>query len=121
MRSKFKDEHPFEKRKAEAERIVSTYLPLYPIPPTPSSIKLTSTTASKIQRPHPRHLREGREVRHCDHRQEEVPGTRGPDRRSVRLCNPQAHQAFAREGHLHLRRRGAATDRRTDVLDLRGA
>jgi hypothetical protein len=24
MRSKFKDEHPFEKRKAEAERIVST-------------------------------------------------------------------------------------------------
>jgi hypothetical protein len=23
MRSKFKDEHPFEKRKAEAERIVS--------------------------------------------------------------------------------------------------
>jgi hypothetical protein len=25
MRSKFKDEHPFEKRKAEAERIVSTF------------------------------------------------------------------------------------------------
>jgi hypothetical protein len=24
MRSKFKDEHPFEKRKAEAERIVSS-------------------------------------------------------------------------------------------------
>ena len=46
MRSKFKDEHPFEKRKAEAERIVSTYLPLYPIPPAPSSIKLTSTTYS---------------------------------------------------------------------------
>jgi GABA(A) receptor-associated protein len=29
MRSKFKDEHPFEKRKAEAERIVS---------PSPTSI-----------------------------------------------------------------------------------
>jgi hypothetical protein len=31
MRSKFKDEHPFEKRKAEAERIVS-YLLLQPPP-----------------------------------------------------------------------------------------
>lgn len=32
MRSKFKDEHPFEKRKAEAERIVR--LPVVVIPLT---------------------------------------------------------------------------------------
>jgi GABA(A) receptor-associated protein len=38
MRSKFKDEHPFEKRKAEAERIVST--PSIPTNPL-QTIKLT--------------------------------------------------------------------------------
>lgn len=31
MRSKFKDEHPFEKRKAEAERIRSKYLDRIPV------------------------------------------------------------------------------------------
>jgi GABA(A) receptor-associated protein len=36
MRSKFKDEHPFEKRKAEAERIVSLLPPQTP-QPNPSS------------------------------------------------------------------------------------
>jgi hypothetical protein len=62
MRSKFKDEHPFEKRKAEAERIVSpAHFPSIPIPPAPS-IKLTPLAATKIQRPHSRHLRESREI-----------------------------------------------------------
>ena len=39
MRSKFKDEHPFEKRKAEADRIRTKYndrIPVCPIPTTPS-------------------------------------------------------------------------------------
>jgi hypothetical protein len=31
MRSKFKDEHPFEKRKAEAERIRSKYADRIPV------------------------------------------------------------------------------------------
>jgi GABA(A) receptor-associated protein len=31
MRSKFKDEHPFEKRKAEAERIRSKYSDRIPV------------------------------------------------------------------------------------------
>ena len=38
MRSKFKDEHPFEKRKAEAERIRQKYADRIPVsdfsPPT---------------------------------------------------------------------------------------
>jgi hypothetical protein len=55
MRSKFKDEHPFEKRKAEAERIVSD--PLHPTNPLYlHTIKLTILAASKVQRSHPRHL-----------------------------------------------------------------
>lgn len=36
MRSKFKDEHPFEKRKAEAERIRSKYLDRIPVSSYPS-------------------------------------------------------------------------------------
>lgn len=43
MRSKFKDEHPFEKRKAEAERIRQKYNDRIPVrarrrlcPPAPS-------------------------------------------------------------------------------------
>ena len=38
MKSKFKDEHPFEKRKAEAERIRQKYsdrIPVYPLPQFP--------------------------------------------------------------------------------------
>lgn len=34
MRSKFKDEHPFEKRKAEAERIRQKYLDRIPVSPS---------------------------------------------------------------------------------------
>ena len=49
------------------------------------------------------HMREGREIGHRNHRQEEVPSPRRPYRRPVRLRNPEAHQALAREGHLHLR------------------
>jgi GABA(A) receptor-associated protein len=35
MRSKFKDEHPFEKRKAEAERIRQKYADRIPVRPSP--------------------------------------------------------------------------------------
>ena len=35
MRSKFKDEHPFEKRKAEAERIRQKYADRIPVCTTP--------------------------------------------------------------------------------------
>ena len=37
MRSKFKDEHPFEKRKAEAERIRQKYNDRIPVRSPPSS------------------------------------------------------------------------------------
>jgi GABA(A) receptor-associated protein len=37
MRSKFKDEHPFEKRKAEAERIRQKYNDRIPVCPAPPS------------------------------------------------------------------------------------
>jgi GABA(A) receptor-associated protein len=36
MRSKFKDEHPFEKRKAEAERIRQKYSDRIPVSLLPS-------------------------------------------------------------------------------------
>lgn len=36
MRSKFKDEHPFEKRKAEAERIRQKYADRIPVSSTAS-------------------------------------------------------------------------------------
>lgn len=36
MRSKFKDEHPFEKRKAEAERIRQKYSDRIPVSILPS-------------------------------------------------------------------------------------
>ena len=41
MRSKFKDEHPFEKRKAEAERIRQKYADRIPV----SSQKNTRTSS----------------------------------------------------------------------------
>lgn len=37
MRSKFKDEHPFEKRKAEAERIRQKYADRIPVSLSPSN------------------------------------------------------------------------------------
>lgn len=66
-------------------------------------------------------MREGREIRHRDHRQEEVPCPCRPHRRPVRLRNPEAHQALAREGHLHLRGRGTTADRCPDEQYIRGA
>ncbi|KAJ6186307.1 Autophagy-related protein 8 [Penicillium mononematosum] len=78
MRSKFKDEHPFEKRKAEAERIRQKYA---------DRIPLTDWQPTG-------HLREGREVRYRDHRQEEVLSAGRPHRGTVCLCDPQAHKAL---------------------------
>jgi len=40
MRSKFKDEHPFEKRKAEAERIRQKYADRIPVRVYSFSLKL---------------------------------------------------------------------------------
>jgi hypothetical protein len=50
MKSKFKDEHPFEKRKAEAERIRQKYTDRIPVDPpistpTPSLYDLVSDSA----------------------------------------------------------------------------
>lgn len=83
MRSKFKDEHPFEKRKAEAERIRQKYNDRIPV--------RCSTLCREIaqQLTVAGHLREGREVGHRDHRQEEVPRPRRPHSRPVRLRDPQ--------------------------------
>jgi hypothetical protein len=93
MRSKFKDEHPFEKRKAEAERIRQKYNDRIPVRLPEPVARRPSSSAQLTARLG--YLREGREVRHRDHRQEEVPGTGGSDCRPVRLCDPEAHQAVA--------------------------
>jgi len=45
MRSKFKDEHPFEKRKAEAERIRSKYADRIPV-----SLRPLASRATRIAR-----------------------------------------------------------------------
>jgi hypothetical protein len=84
MRSKFKDEHPFEKRKAEAERIRQKYNDRIPV-----RLPVSLTSYSRLTGAG--YLREGREERHRDHRQEEIPGSRRPDSRPVRLRDPQAH------------------------------
>lgn len=87
MRSKFKDEHPFEKRKAEAERIRQKYADRIPV-----SIP-RHLIAPPSRKPNPNsypqgHLRESREIRHRYHRQEEIPRPCRPHRRPVRLCHP---------------------------------
>ena len=47
--------------------------------------------------------------------------TTGLDSRPIRLRDPQAHQARAREGHLHLCGRDTSPNRGSDERDLRGA
>lgn len=93
-------------------------------PEPPNSDRPSPTTAISVLTStslHLGHLREGREERHRYHRQEEVPCPSRPHRRPVRLRHPQAHQAFTREGHLHLRRRGPATHCRPHEQHLRRA
>jgi hypothetical protein len=46
MRSKFKDEHPFEKRKAEAERIRQKYNDRIPVRPQSMSIHQKRTKST---------------------------------------------------------------------------
>lgn len=124
MRSKFKDEHPFEKRKAEAERIRQKYSDRIPVSILPSSDRLFTAVVrlvrGSLSSPQPSrfeqsavgltvhrpigNLREGREERYRYYRQEEVPCPRRSHRRPVRLRDPQADQALTREGHLHFRR-----------------
>ena len=45
MRSKFKDEHPFEKRKAEAERIRQKYADRIPVRTCLCSLKAVYSTS----------------------------------------------------------------------------
>lgn len=56
MRSKFKDEHPFEKRKAEAERIRQKYTDRIPVSffterPGPTLVKALEPSSSSSSRP----------------------------------------------------------------------
>ena len=90
MRSKFKDEHPFEKRKAEAERIRQKYMDRIPVCRTQSPSHHTRHYPSPyqihhlLQPPHVHpiqstsrreaqeltstgHLRKSRKIRHRDH------------------------------------------------------
>jgi hypothetical protein len=69
MRSKFKDEHPFEKRKAEAERIRQKYADRIPVSNYPRRLAHQYRwTSSLTSLSHTGHLREGREVGHRNHR-----------------------------------------------------
>lgn len=49
MRSKFKDEHPFEKRKAEAERIRQKYADRIPVSFLPSPLSSYSSVLNQIK------------------------------------------------------------------------
>jgi GABA(A) receptor-associated protein len=49
MRSKFKDEHPFEKRKAEAERIRQKYSDRIPVRDLPFALIWTQVGAPTRQ------------------------------------------------------------------------
>jgi len=50
MRSKFKDEHPFEKRKAEAERIRQKYSDRIPVsPPRRTSASSSPSIAGSLR------------------------------------------------------------------------
>lgn len=53
MRSKFKDEHPFEKRKAEAERIRQKYADRIPVSRPPQAVKLHWVDSSRRTPPKP--------------------------------------------------------------------
>ena len=94
MRSKFKDEHPFEKRKAEAERIRQKYADRIPVShiiyPALLSSERTVLMTNLLG-----DLRESREIRHRHDRQEEIPCPSRPYSWTVCLCHPQAHQALA--------------------------
>jgi hypothetical protein len=69
MRSKFKDEHPFEKRKAEAERIRQKYADRIPVCNTPSHrSSILVNILTDLFPSHTGYLRESREVGHRDHR-----------------------------------------------------
>ena len=124
-----------EKRKAEAERIRQKYPDRIPVR------KVLSLLVICINPPFSGHLREGRSHRHPHNRQEEVscplclslyplPVTfhvdmwcyhPGPDCGTVCLCDSEANQTCAREGYLHIRRRGSTPNSRFNECYLRRA
>jgi hypothetical protein len=55
MRSKFKDEHPFEKRKAEAERIRQKYADRIPVSNKQPAIPSTPRQYAPLQMHNPHH------------------------------------------------------------------
>lgn len=92
MRSKFKDEHTFEKRKAEAERIRQKYSDRIPV-----TLSVLCTWLII-----PGHLWKGGEIRHHRYRQEKIPCPVRLDGRSILLRHSKAYQACSRKGNLHL-------------------
>jgi GABA(A) receptor-associated protein len=50
MKSKFKDEHPFEKRKAEAERIRQKYTDRIPVSAVPSVMSNLKVICEKVEK-----------------------------------------------------------------------
>jgi GABA(A) receptor-associated protein len=50
MKSKFKDEHPFEKRKAEAERIRQKYTDRIPVSAAPSVMSNLKVICEKVEK-----------------------------------------------------------------------
>lgn len=56
MRSKFKDEHPFEKRKAEAERIRQKYADRIPVCLAFNSLSLSLSLTLSYEKEHGRVL-----------------------------------------------------------------
>lgn len=120
-KSKFKEEHPYQKRCDEAKRIKEKYADRVPVCDSPlESLSPSTHHFTYLSFPSIGHLREGRKVRHRDDRQKEVPRPRRPDGRPVCLRYPQADQVVTREGHLHLRQRGHPGHLRAHVGCLGG-
>ena len=118
---------PIDKSLWLNERLHRSIFPCFTFYPSPTmailspSLSTVSTSPETVANRPTGHLREGREVGHRHDRQEEVPCPRRPHRRPVRLRHPEAHQAFARKGHLHLRRCSPAPNRCPHEQHLRGA
>ena len=110
MRSKFKDEHPFEKRKAEAERIRQKYADRIPVSLSILYLSyLFLRQQGLIRIVLAGNLWKSREIGHCHYRQEEVFGPCRPHCGPVRVRYPQTNQVVARESYLHLCWRGSTS------------
>jgi len=96
-RSKFKDEHTFEKRKAEAERIRQKYTDRIPV----ICEKVEKSDIATIDK-------------------KKIPGACGSHGRTVRIRHSQENQVVPGQSHFYLCRWSSTSHRCPYELHLRG-